>query len=158
MLKNANIVGEWLTKNNKGLGHSQQKVTLSKSKQKLEDFGGWLALFGLGVFAVSIFIVLQLILEPRDYDAPDVFLNVLIILLYVWLDYLMINRKKHSKMVLMGRYFSNCGNRVNRPCSKRWNFFIYPRRAIWSIYFITILNESKDVSEILTLVVFKILI
>lgn len=105
MLKNANIVGEWLTKNNKGLGHSQQKVTLSKSKQKLEGFGGWLALFGLGVFAVPILIVLQLILEPRDYDAPDVFLNVFIILLYVWLDYLMINKKSIQKWFLWGGIF-----------------------------------------------------
>lgn len=73
-----------------------------KPKKKKEGFGGWLAFFGLGVFITPIIILLQIIVEPEAYDSVGMFLNILIVIAYTWLNYLMIKRKKIFKKWFLG--------------------------------------------------------
>ncbi|MDD3679197.1 MAG: DUF2569 family protein [Patescibacteria group bacterium] len=72
-----------------------------KTKKK-EGFSGWLALFGLGVFATPIIILLQIIVEPEAYDSVGMFLNILIVIAYAWLAYLMVKRRKIFKKWFLG--------------------------------------------------------
>lgn len=93
--------GEKYSLNNQA-AENKQTVTKDKPKQKLEGFGGWLALFGLGVFATPIFIFLQMVVEPEAYDGLDIFFNILIIFAYAWLTYLMVKRRKIFKKWFLG--------------------------------------------------------
>lgn len=87
---------------NNQVDENNQAATKNKSEQKIEGFSGWLALFGLGVFVTPIVIFFQIIVEPQSYDGLDIFFNVLIILFYIWLNYLMIKRKKVFKEWFVG--------------------------------------------------------
>lgn len=94
--------GEWLEKNEKQTKIKQAGSQLKKESQKLEGFSGWLALFGLGIFANPIIIVFSIISESGVYDDLGIFLNFLIIIAYIWLNYLMVKRRKVFKNWFLG--------------------------------------------------------
>lgn len=100
--KKCKYCGEWIKGNDGQQEYKEKSNEQSKAKQKKEGFSGWLALFGLGVFATPIFIFLQIVVEPEAYDGLGMFLNVLIIFAYVWLTYLMLKRKKIFKKWFLG--------------------------------------------------------
>jgi len=73
-----------------------------KEPQKIEGFNGWLVLFGLGIFVTPIFIFFSMITEPEAYDGLGIFFNILIIIGYIWLNYLMVKRRKVFKKWFLG--------------------------------------------------------
>jgi hypothetical protein len=73
-----------------------------KDPQKLEGFSGWLTLFGLGIFVTPIFIIYSILSEPGAYDGLGIFFNILIIIGYIWLNYLMVKRRKVFKKWFLG--------------------------------------------------------
>jgi len=75
----------------------KNKKGVNQNKQKLEGFSGWLALFGLGILVTPISIFFSTIIESQSYDSWGIFLNILIIMGYIWLNYLMIKKKKIFK-------------------------------------------------------------
>jgi hypothetical protein len=94
--------GEWLQKDEEQPKAKQTKDQPKKEPQKLEGFSGWLALFGLGIFAAPIFIFFSIITEPEAYDGLGIFFNILIIAGYIWLNYLMVKRRKVFKKWFLG--------------------------------------------------------
>jgi hypothetical protein len=101
------VCGEKLTKGQvddntkiKNVEEKGEKVEV----QKLEGVGGWLALFGFGIFAAPIFILFSIFDGPQLYGSLDVFFNIVIISGYVWLDYLMIKKRKIFKKWFLGFY------------------------------------------------------
>ena len=94
--------GEWLEKDEGQLETKQTENRFEKEPQKLEGFSGWLALFGLGILAFPIFVVFLMFAEPEAYDGLGIFFNILIVLGYVWLNYLMVKRKKVFKKWFLG--------------------------------------------------------
>jgi hypothetical protein len=100
--KKCKYCGEWLKKSDKQTENKKQIVEQDKPKQKKEGFSGWLALFGLGIFITPIFIFFQMVVEPDAYDSLGIFFNILIILSYAWLTYLMVKRRKIFKKWFLG--------------------------------------------------------
>ena len=91
-----------LNSNKNNNQENRTKQAVNHNKQKLEGFGGWLTLFGLGIFVSPIFIFFSLITDFKSYQGLDIFFNILIIISYIWLNYLMIKRKKVFKKWFFG--------------------------------------------------------
>lgn len=89
--------GEWLRGEEEQLEVKKEEDHPKKISKKLEGFSGWLILFGLGIFVTPIFIFFSMIFEPESYDGLGIFFNILIIIGYIWLNYLMIKRRKVFK-------------------------------------------------------------
>ena len=68
--------GEWLNKANEQKKGNEKMA--DQNKQKLKGFNGWLALFGLGIFAAPLYILFSMLTEPHSYDSLGVFFNILI--------------------------------------------------------------------------------
>jgi hypothetical protein len=94
--------GEWFQENKGQSKTDKEDVSGKKEPRKLEGFGGWLALFGLGIFATPISIFLTMIFNPGSYDGLGVSFNAVIIIMYIWLNYLMVKRKKTFKKWFLG--------------------------------------------------------
>ena len=72
-----------------------------KDSQKLEGFGGWLALFAFKIYITPI-VILGSIVWPGEHNSLEIFLNILIIIAYIWLNYLMTKRKRTYKKWFLG--------------------------------------------------------
>lgn len=95
--------GEWLQKDSEQTKKVESIEKQPKEKtQKLEGFSGWLAWFGLGIFVTPIFIFFSMIIEPETYDNLGIFFNILIIIGYIWLIYLMVKRRKIFRKWFLG--------------------------------------------------------
>ena len=92
--------GEWLNKANEQKKGNEKMA--DQNKQKLKGFNGWLTLIGLGIFAAPLYILFSMLTEPHSYDSLGVFFNILIALGYIWLNYLMMKRRKIFKKWFVG--------------------------------------------------------
>lgn len=100
--KKCRYCGEWLNKDEEQPKVKETENHPKKEVQKLEGFGGWLTFFALGIFIAPIAIVLSIFTEPEDYDGWGIFFNIIIIIGYIWLNYLMAKRRKVFKRWFLG--------------------------------------------------------
>jgi|GEM_PF-6175925 len=73
-----------------------------KELQKLEGFHGWLAVFGFSIFVTPIFIIYSLLTDLEAYDGVGIIFNILIVIAYIWLNYLMVKTRKEFKKWFLG--------------------------------------------------------
>jgi hypothetical protein len=85
---------EWFQKSDE---QPKIKQTNNKDFQKLEGFGGWLAFFRFVIVVTPIFIFFNINPGFESYNGLAIFFNIITILMYVWLNYLMIERRKAFK-------------------------------------------------------------
>jgi hypothetical protein len=64
---------------------------------KIEGFSFWLNLLGVGIVLTPLSIIFSVVLDMEAYDALGIFINFLLVIAYIWLSYLMIQRKKIFK-------------------------------------------------------------
>lgn len=94
--------GEWLHKDDEQPKAKEVENRLKKEPKKLEGFSGWLAFFGLGIFITPIFIIFSTLSELEAYDSWGIYFNTIIVIGYIWLNYLMIKRRKVFKRWFLG--------------------------------------------------------
>ena len=78
---------------------NEQQMNQTKSKEKkLEGFGGWLLLLGLGIFLTVIFGFLDLL---SQFESVGLNLSIIVktvtLIMMVWLLVVMVKRKKSFK-------------------------------------------------------------
>ena len=83
---------------------NEQQMNQTKSKEKkLEGFGGWLLLLGLGIFLTVIFGFLDLL---SQFESVGLNLSIIVktvtLIMMVWLLVVMVKRKKSFKKWFLG--------------------------------------------------------
>lgn len=69
------------------------KNTPKEPSGKIEGFSIWLNLLGVGIMLTPLSIIVLVMLDMEAYDALGIFINFLLVIAYIWLSYLMIQRK-----------------------------------------------------------------
>jgi len=96
--------GEWLEKNDEQSKVKQTDNQAKNNPQKPEGFRGWLIGFVSIIFIAPIgaFSVINSDIVLLAYGGLGRFINIIIILMYVWLAYLLIKRSKTFKKWYLG--------------------------------------------------------
>jgi len=79
------------------ISSKKTRKTPKETSVKIEGFSVWLNLLGVGIMLTPLSIIFSVMLDMEAYDALGIFINFLLVIAYIWLSYLMIQRKKIFK-------------------------------------------------------------